>query len=188
MGMTGDFRTGMVILLDNVLYLADECQYFKPGKGNTIIRTRLKNITTGAIVQRTFRSGDKVEEVAIDTVKMQYLYNDGEHYHMMNVNTFEQIIVPGDIIRDIQDFLKENTVLEVQLYNNSPIACRLPIFVDLQITHTEPGMKGDTVSSTTKPATLETGAIVQVPLFINNGETIKIDMRTKKYVERTKNA
>jgi elongation factor P len=186
MGMTDTFRNGQILRIDNVLYLVDEAQYVKPGKGNTIIRLRLKNVLTGAVLQRTYRSGEKLEEVAIEMFRMQYLYNDGEHYHVMNVENYEQIMLPKELMEDYQGFLKENAVLEVQFFEGQPIACNPPTFLELKIAHTEPGVKGDTVSNTTKAATLETGATVQVPLFINIGDTLKIDLRTRKYVERTR--
>jgi elongation factor P len=185
MGMTDTFRNGQILRLDNTLYLVDEAQYVKPGKGNTIIRLRLKNVLTGAVLQRTYRSGEKLEEVEIEISRMQYMYSDGEHYHMMNVENYEQTMLPHVLLEEYDGFIKENSVIEVQFFEGQPIACRLPTFLELKIEHTEPGVKGDTVSNTTKAATLETGASVQVPLFINIGDTIKIDLRTKKYVERT---
>ena len=184
MADTSDFRNGFTMLLDGTIYSIAEFQHVKPGKGGAFVRTKLKNVQTGAVIDRTYRSGDKVEEVRLEKREMQYLYSDTDIYHFMDSETYEQLDISLDILGEVADLLKENENAFVLMAQNKPISVELPNFVHLQITHTEPGLKGDTATGAVKPATLETGAVVMVPLFVNQGDTLKIDTRTGEYVER----
>ena len=184
MADTGDFRNGFTMLLDNIIYSIVEFQHVKPGKGGAFVRTKLKNAQTGAVIDRTFRSGDKVEEVRLEKREMQFLYSDGDIYHFMDAETYEQSEIPADTVGKAANLLKENETAYVLIALGKPISLELPTFVSLQITHTEPGVKGDTATGAAKPATLETGAVVTVPLFVNQGDVLKIDTRTGDYVER----
>ena len=184
MADTSDFRNGFTMLLDGAIYSIAEFQHVKPGKGGAFVRTKLKNVQTGAVIDRTYRSGDKVEEVRLEKREMQYLYSDTDIYHFMDSETYEQLDISLDILGEVADLLKENENAFVLMAQNKPISVELPNFVHLQITHTEPGLKGDTATGAVKPATLETGAVVMVPLFVNQGDTLKIDTRTGEYVER----
>jgi elongation factor P len=184
MADTSDFRNGFTMLLDNALVSIVEFQHVKPGKGSAFVRTKLKNVQTGAVLDRTFRSGDKVEEVRLEKRQMQYLYAEGDSYHFMDTETYEQILISGSLVGEGAGFLKENEMTYVLIALEKPIGVELPKFVELAVTHTEPGMRGDTATGAVKPATLETGAVVNVPLFINQGDVLKIDTRTGDYVER----
>lgn len=184
MADTSDFRNGFTMLLDNALVSIVDFQHVKPGKGSAFVRTKLKNVQTGAVLDRTFRSGDKVEEVRLEKRQMQYLYAEGESYHFMDTETYEQIVIPSSLVGEGAGFLKENEMTYVLIALEKPIGVELPKFVELKVTHTEPGMKGDTATGAVKPATLETGAVVNVPLFVNQGDVLKIDTRTGDYVER----
>lgn len=184
MADTSDFRNGFTMQLDGTIYSIAEFQHVKPGKGVAFVRTKLKNVQTGAVIDRTYRSGDKVEEVRLEKREMQYLYSDVDIYHFMDSETYEQLDISLDILGEVADLLKENENAFVLMAQDKPIAVELPNFVHLQITHTEPGLKGDTATGAVKPATLETGAVVMVPLFVNQGDTLKIDTRTGEYVER----
>ena len=184
MATTNDFRTGMVIDLDGNLFSIVEFMHVKPGKGGAFVRTRLKNLSTGRVIDKTFNAGEKVKDVRIDRVEMQYLYSSGDEYHFMNTETYEQVAMAGSMVEDIADLLKENTVLTVQMREGEPIGLELPTFVDLKVMETAPGLKGDTVSGGTKPAKLETGKVVQVPLFIEEGTVVRVDTRTGEYVSR----
>ena len=184
MATTNDLKNGLVLNLDNQLWQVLEFQHVKPGKGGAFVRTKLKNAHTGAVIDRTFRSGDKVEEVRLERREMQFLYADGETYHFMDAETYEQSEITADTIGKAANLLKENETAFVLIALGKPISVDLPTFVSLQITHTEPGIKGDTATGAAKPATLETGAVVTVPLFVNQGDTLKIDTRTGEYVER----
>lgn len=184
MADTSDFRNGFTMLLDGTIYSIAEFQHVKPGKGGAFVRTKLKNVQTGAVIDRTYRSGDKVEEVRLEKREMQYLYSDVDIYHFMDSETYEQLDISLDILGEVADLLKENENAFVLMAQNKPIVVELPNFVHLQITHTELGLKGDTATGAVKPATLETGAVVMVPLFVNQGDTLKIDTRTGEYVER----
>jgi elongation factor P len=180
---TSDFRNGLKILLETLPYEIVYFQHVKPGKGGAFVRTKLKNLLNGAVVEKTFRAGEKLAVPDVQDVDMQYLYNDGS-FHFMHMETFEQIQVPSEIVGDRALWLKENTLVRVLLFNGSVISIELPAFIQLMVTDCDPGLKGDTVSGATKPAKLETGASVQVPLFICQGDTLKIDTRTGQYVER----
>jgi elongation factor P len=184
MADTTDFRNGFTMAIDGTLFSIAEFQHVKPGKGGAFVRTKLKNVQTGAIIERTFRSGDKVEEVRLEKREMQYLYSDGAIYHFMDLETYDQLGISREVLGEAANFLKENENAFMLMTGNTPISAELPNFVNLQIAHTEPGVKGDTATGAVKPATLETGAVVMVPLFVNQGETLKIDTRTGEYVER----
>jgi len=188
MASTADFKNGMCIKYNNDLYTIVEFQHVKPGKGAAFVRTKLKSVTSGKVIENTFPSGTKVETARIERRPYQFLYNDDLGYHFMHTETFEQISLPGDLI-NAPALLKENQEVEILFHDEteSPLRCELPPFVELEITYTEPGVKGDTTSTTAmKPATVETGAEIKVPLFVNNGDMIKIDTRDGSYVERVK--
>jgi elongation factor P len=184
MATTGDFRNGMVMILDGVLFTIIEFQHVKPGKGGAFVRTRLKGLISGKVIDKTFRAGERVEEARVERNSMQYLYSSGNMYYVMDPSTYEQIPIDEKIIGQSKKYLKENMNLAVLMYEGSPIAVELPFFVELTIAATDPGLRGDTATGGTKPATLETGAVVQVPLFLNQGDTIKVDTRTNEYIER----
>ena len=171
--------------LDGDIYTIVEFQHVKPGKGGGFTRTKLKNMDNGRVVERTFRSGDKVEEVRIEKREMQYLYAEApDQYHFMDSQTYEQTPISKAMIGDATDFLLENEMAFVLVTDDKPIGVELPNFVQLTVVSTEPGVKGDTATNAVKPATLETGAVVSVPLFVNQGDKLKIDPRTGQYVER----
>ncbi len=180
---TAEFRNGLKILLDNTPYEIAYFQHVKPGKGGAFVRTKLKNLKNGSVLEKTFRAGEKVGIPDIEQVEMQYLYGD-EVYHFMNTQSFEQIEVDPKRLGDARLFLRENEKVSVMFFNGDVLRIELPPFIVLTITHCEPGLRGDTVSGATKPATLETGATVQVPLFVNQGDKVKVDTRTGEYVER----
>ena len=184
MTTTNDFRTGMVIEIDDTLYSVVEFLHVKPGKGGAFVRTKLKNMTTGRVTDKTFSAGEKIKDVRIDRVDMQYLYSAGDEYHFMNTETYDQMMMPAAMVEEIAPMMKENTIVSVQMHDGRPIALELPTFVDLEIVETAPGVKGDTVSGGTKPATLETGKVIQVPLFIEQGTVVRVDTRTGEYVSR----
>ncbi len=187
MATTADFRNGLVIMHNGELYTIVEFQHVKPGKGPAFVRTKLKNVKTGKVIPNTFTAGVKIDVQRVERRQYQYLYNDGEDYHFMNNQTFEQTFIPKDLI-NAPDLLKEGQNVEIVFHAETETAlyCELPPFVELEITYTEPGEKGNTATNTFKDATLETGAVVKVPLFINTGEIIKIDTRTGTYSERVK--
>ena len=184
MTTTNDLRTGLVLEIDGVLYSVVEFQHVKPGKGGAFVRTKIRNMETGRVIDKTFNAGEKVKDVRIDRVEMQYLYSSGDTYHFMNTETFDQMEMPKSLVEEVAAFMKENTVVTVQMREGQPIGLELPTFVDLKIVETAPGVKGDTVSGGTKPATLETGKVVQVPLFVEQGATVRVDTRTGDYVSR----
>lgn len=185
MASTADFRNGMVLRMDGTLYTITYFQHVKPGKGGAFVRTKLKNVLTGAVIERTFRSGEKVDEVRLERRPVQYSYTDGQLYYFMDQQTFEMIPLAADVIGDDQlRYLKENMECEGLLDNDQTISVELPYFVELEVTETDPGVRGDTAQGGTKPATLETGAVVQVPLFLNQGDVIRVDRREDKYIER----
>ena len=187
MATTADFRNGMCIDLDGQYFFIVEFLHVKPGKGAAFVRTKLRNVTTGRVLDKTFNSGVKVDEVRIERRPFQYLYQDDMGYNFMNTETFEQIPIPAEQIDGVQ-FLKEGDIVEVQIHADSGtiLTAEMPVNVVLEVTYTEPGLRGDTATNTLKPATVETGAEVRVPLFIEAGEKIKIDTRTGGYVERAK--
>ncbi|MDR1599911.1 MAG: elongation factor P [Oscillospiraceae bacterium] len=180
----GDFRKGITVEWDGGVWNIVEFQHVKPGKGAAFVRTKIKNVMTGAVVERSFNPTDKMPRAIIETKKMQYLYNDGELYYFMDVETFEQEPLSRDQVEDAIRFVKENTAVDVRYFKGKAFSVEPPNFVELEVTQTEPGFKGDTASNTTKPATVETGFQLAVPLFINQGETIRVDTRTGEYMER----
>lgn len=181
---TSDFKNGLSIELDNDLYTIVEFQHVKPGKGGAFVRTKLKNIQTGAVLDRTFRAGEKFEQAIIDRKDMQYIYNDGNNYYFMDKDNYEQIPINQEKIGDYADLLKEGNDIQITFWNGKVIGVELPASIALEVVDTIPGAKGNTVSGALKPATLETGAVVQVPLFIKLGDIIKVSTKDKKYQER----
>ena len=180
----GDFRNGITVEIEGNVYQIIEFQHVKPGKGAAFVRTKLKNIKNGGVVEKTFRPTEKFPQARIDRVDMQYLYSDGDLYNFMDVNTYEQIALNSDTIGDSLKFVKENEMVKICSLNGSVFAIEPPLFVELEITDTEPGFKGDTATGATKPAVVETGATVYVPLFVEQGDKIKIDTRTGEYLSR----
>ncbi len=180
----GDFRNGLTVEIDGTVYQIIEFQHVKPGKGAAFVRTKLKDIINSGVVEKTFRPTEKFPSAHIERKDMQYLYNDGDIYNFMDPESYEQIGLGKDVIGDAMKFVKENDSCKVCSYNGSVFSVEPPLFVELEITETEPGFKGDTAQGATKPATVETGAMVQVPLFVNQGDKIKIDTRTGEYLSR----
>ena len=184
MADTTDFRNGFCMLIDGDIFSIAEFQHVKPGKGGAFVRTKLKNMHTGAVLDRTFRSGDKVDEVRLEKREMQYLYSEADLYYFMDLDTYEQMGIASGVVGQAANLLKESENAYVLIARDAAIGVDLPNFVLLEVKHTEPGIKGDTATGATKPATLETGYQVQVPLFVNQGDKLKIDTRTGEYVER----
>ena len=180
----GDFRNGVTLEIEGNIYQIIEFQHVKPGKGAAFVRTKMKNIINGGVVEKTFRPTEKFPQARIDRVEMQYLYSDGDLYHFMNTETYDQIALNSDTVGDALKFVKENEMVKICSYNGNVFAIEPPLFVELEITDTEPGFKGDTATGATKPAIVETGAKVMVPLFVDQGEVIKIDTRTGEYLSR----
>jgi len=180
----GDFRNGLTFDMDGQVFQVVEFQHVKPGKGAAFVRTKLKNIITGATIEKTFSPTDKFPEAYIERKEMQYLYNDGDLYYFMDVETYEQTPLGKDTLGDSLKFVKENMTVKVLSYKGNVFGVEPPTFVELEVTATEPGFKGDTATGATKPATVETGAVLKVPLFINEGDIIRIDTRTGEYMER----
>ncbi|MCL6639316.1 MAG: elongation factor P [Firmicutes bacterium] len=181
---TNDFKTGLTIELDGEVYQVIDFQHVKPGKGAAFVRSKIKNMRTGAVVERTFNAGEKIPRARIDRREMQYLYNDGKDYNFMDMESYDQIQLTGDQLGDAVKYLKENMNIQVLMYQGRHIGVELPNFVELEVVDTAPGIKGDTASGGSKPATLETGAVVQVPFFINVGDKLQIDTRTGNYIKR----
>jgi elongation factor P len=181
---TADFRNGLVIDMDGSLMRIVEFQHVKPGKGAAFVRTKLKNVETSQVVDKTFRAGEKVEEAVLEHKKMQFLYKDGDSYVFMDTENYEQVSVPLEGVGEAADYLVENQELSVFMRKGKAVTMELPAAVVLKVTEAEPGMKGDTSSGATKPVTLETGLKVQVPLFVNEGDAVKVDTRTGRYLER----
>ena len=184
MVLAGDFRNGVTIEYEGNVYQIIEFQHVKPGKGAAFVRTKLKNVINGGVVEKSFRPSEKVENAHIDRKDMQYLYADDDFYHFMDVETYDQIDLTKDFVGDTLRFVKENEMCKVCSYKGNVFAVEPPLFVELEITETEPGVKGDTATGASKPATVETGAVVYVPLFVNQGDVIKIDTRTGEYLSR----
>ncbi|MDD6616766.1 MAG: elongation factor P [Lachnospiraceae bacterium] len=180
----GDFRNGITLDMDGNIFQIIEFQHVKPGKGAAFVRTKLKNIISGGVVEKTFRPTEKFPQARIDRVEMQYLYSDGDLYYFMNTETYDQIALNDEAIGDALKFVKENEMVKVCSYNGNVFAVEPPLFVELEVTETEPGFKGDTATGATKPATVETGAVVYVPLFVEQGDVLKIDTRTGEYLSR----
>ena len=182
----GDFRNGTTFEMDGQVLQVIEFQHVKPGKGAAFVRTKYRNVITGAVVERSFNPTDKFENAFIERKDMEYLYNDGELYYFMDTETYEQVPLNAPELSPAFKFVKENTMCKLLSYKESVFAVEVPNFMDLEVTETEPGVRGDTATNVTKPATLETGAEVRVPLFIDKGEKIRIDTRTGEYIERAK--
>lgn len=180
----GDFRNGLTIEFEGNVYQVIEFQHVKPGKGAAFVRTKLKNIKSGGVVEKTFRPTEKCPQAHIDRADMQYLYSDGDLYHFMDVETYDQMALNAEDVGDALKFVKENEMVKMLSHNGQVFSVEPPLFVELAITETEPGFKGDTTTGATKPATVETGALVYVPLFVEIGDVIKIDTRTGEYLSR----
>lgn len=180
----GDFRNGITVEMEGNVYQIIEFQHVKPGKGAAFVRTKLKNIINGGVVEKSFRPTEKFPQARIDRKDMQYLYSDGDLFNFMDTETYDQIALNADTVGDALKFVKENEMVKICSYNGNVFAIEPPLFVELEITDTEPGFKGDTATGATKPAIVETGAKVMVPLFVENGEVIKIDTRTGEYLSR----
>ncbi len=180
----GDFRNGVTFELDGSVFQVIQFQHVKPGKGAAFVRTKIKNIITGGVVERTFSPTDKMPKAHVERKDMEYLYNDGELYYFMDTETYEQLPLGTDLLEAALPYLKENMVVKVLSFKGSVFGVEPPNFVELEVTETEPGVKGDTATGATKPATVETGATVMVPLFVNTGTVIRVDTRTGDYMER----
>lgn len=180
----GDFRNGVTFDMEGAVYQVIEFQHVKPGKGAAFVRTKIRNIISGAVVEKTFSPTDKFPTAFIERKEMQYLYNDGELYYFMDLESYEQIPLNANQLTEAFQFVKENTIVKMLSYKGNVFGIEPPNFVELEVTQTEPGFRGDTATNVTKPATLETGAVIRVPLFINVGDVIRIDTRTGEYMER----
>ena len=180
----GDFKNGITLEIDGNVVQIIEFQHVKPGKGAAFVRTKLKNVISGGVVEKTFRPTEKFPAARIDRANMQYLYNDGDLYYFMDPETFEQTMVSKDTVGDAAKFMKENDECKLISYNGNVFSVEPPLFVELEVTETEPGFAGNTATGANKPATVETGAVIQVPLFINIGDKVKIDTRTGEYLSR----
>jgi len=183
---TSDFRNGLKVEMDGYPYVVTYFQFVKPGKGTAFTRTKLKNMITGAVIERTFRTGEKIEAADVEDVPMQYLYNDGEFFHFMNNENFSQVAITAATMKEQAPFLTENLDVMVMFYKGNPVNIELPNFIEDEIQYCEPGVRGNTATGATKAATLVCGAVVQVPLFVEQGERIKVDTRTNSYVSRVK--
>ncbi len=183
---TNEFKSGLKIMIDSDPCSIVDNEFVKPGKGQAFNRVKFRNLKTGRVIERTFKSGDSVEAADVMERELQYLYNDGEQWHFMDIGSYEQHAADAAAVGDARNWLKEQDMCMVTLWNGAPISVTPPNFVALEITETDPGVRGDTASGATKPATVETGAVVKVPLFVDQGELIKIDTRTGEYVSRAK--
>jgi len=181
---TNEFKNGMHIEVDGRIYRIVEFQHVKPGKGGAFVRTKLKALESGSVVDKTFRAGEKMPRIRTEMKNVTFLYNDGSDVHMMDSETFDQIAFPTNVVSDELRFMRENDTVQLLTVDGKPSSLQLPAAVELEVKDTEPGVKGDTVSNVTKPATLETGAVVQVPLFVNVGDVIRVDTREARYISR----
>ncbi len=179
-----DLRKGTTFLMDGELWKVLEYQHHKPGRGNAYIRTRLRNLRSGATIERTFLSGDRVDDVRLEHRTVQYLYHDDHFYHFMDVESFDQPVLSAEALGDAINYLKENLTIDLVMYEGEPLDVELPVTVDLEVVESEPGLRGDTATGATKTATLETGLKVQVPLFVNVGDVVRVDTRTGEYLTR----
>jgi len=182
---TNQFKNGKIIKFDGELYYIVHFQHIKPGKGGAFVRTKLKSLKRGSVIDRTFKPGDKFEEAFIDHKELQYLYHDGSGYHFMDTETYEQMELDKDSLGDCVNYLKDNSTVTASIYGHKLIGVEPPLFVALEVVETEPGIRGSTARAALKPARLETGLTIQVPLFINQGDVLRVDTRTGKYVERS---
>ena len=180
----GDFKNGLTIEIDGTVFQIIEFQHVKPGKGAAFVRTKLKNVVDGGVVEKTFRPTEKYPQAHIDKKEMQYLYAEGDMYNFMDMETYDQIALADDAIGDAMKFVKENDMVKMVYYKGNICTVEPPMFAELEVTETEPGVKGDTATNVTKPATVETGAQVNVPIFVNQGDVIQIDTRTGEYLKR----
>lgn len=183
---TADFKKGLKIEIEDTPYVIVDFLHVKPGKGGAFVRTKLKSLLTGRVLDQTFRSGEKVKRPDLVERDMQFLYREGDDFHMMDNESYEQIVITGEQMGEAALFLTDNLNVKVLFFNRQPVGVELPTFVELTVAETEPGVRGDTASGGNKPATLETGAVVQVPLFISEGDRIRVDTRTGEYMERVK--
>ncbi|MEN8779533.1 MAG: elongation factor P [Desulfobacterales bacterium] len=183
---SSNLRKGLKLEIDGEPYIVVQFEFVKPGKGQALYKCRLKNMITGSQFDRTYRSGEKFNEANLEETEMEYLYFDGEHYCFMNTSNYEQELLSESQVGEAKNFLKENTVCNVLMFDRKPIGMTLPFFIELKITKADPWAKGDTASGDSKPATLETGYVIQVPPFVDEGEVVRIDTRTGNYVERVK--
>ncbi len=181
---TSEIRKGLKIVIDGVPFTVVDFQFVKPGKGNAFTRAKIKNLMTGAVIDRTYKSGEKLEPADLDDRPMQYTYKDGDGFHFMDQQSYEEMTVPVEIVGDDGDFLLENTILNVLVFQGRPVSIALPNFVEIAVAHTDPGLKGDTVTGAKKRAQLATGGTINVPLFVETGDVLKIDTRTREYLER----
>lgn len=181
---TSDIRKGLKIMMDGAPYTVVEFQFVKPGKGAAFTRTKIKNLLTGAVLERNFRSGEKFEPANVEIKSMQYLYKEGDSFVFMDTTTYDQVSIPAETVGEEANFMPENLGVEVLFYNERAVGVTLPNFIELPIMETDPGFRGDTATGTTKPAKIGTGATVNVPLFINVGDVVRIDTRTGAYLER----
>ena len=181
---TNQFRNGAAIRVDGKRFTILYFQHVKPGKGGAFVRTRLRNLDTGAVIEKTFRAGEKVEGVRTESRPMTFLYRDGDLYYFMDSETYEQIAIPSEVLVETVDYLVPNGEVEVLLADGEVLSVELPVHVELEVAQTDPGLKGDTATGGSKPATLETGLVVQVPLFVNVGDKVRVDTRTKEYLTR----
>lgn len=181
---TNDFRTGLTIELDGEVFQVIEFQHVKPGKGAAFVRSKLKNMRTGALIEKTFSAGEKIPRARIERREVQYLYNDGKEYNFMDMESYDQLTLSAEQLGDAVKYLKDNMNIQIMTFQGKPIGVELPNFVELEVVDTTPGIKGDTASGGSKPATLETGAVVQVPFFVEVGDKLQIDTRTGNYIKR----
>ena len=186
MASTADFRSGSTFKVDGDIWSILEFQHVKMGRGGAIVRTKIKNLQTGRVLEKTFRSGEKVDDVMVVRKPMQFLYKDGEDFVFMDQETYDQLNVMPAVVGDASKFLKEGEIISIAMHDEKPVYIEMPVAVTLKITQTDPGLKGDTASGGGKPATLETGAVVNVPLFLSEGDIVKVDTRTGEYLERAK--
>ena len=182
--IANDLRKGVIFKTGDELYVVRGFQHVKPGKGGAFVKAKLRNIKKNIIIEKTFRAGEKLEDIFIDKRKMQYLYSEGDSSVFMDIESYEQESIPNEFIEEEMKFLKDGEEVEVSFYENEIISVELPTFVEVKVTHTEPGLRGDTATATFKPAEIETGAKIQVPLFVNEGDVLKVDTRTGEYIER----
>ncbi|MGB9698643.1 MAG: elongation factor P [Thermodesulfobacteriota bacterium] len=183
---TTDFRKGLKIEINGEPFVIVDFQHVKPGKGGAFVRTRLKSLITGNVIDQTFRAGERVEKPDLEEREMQFLYETNGEYHFMDVHTYEQLFLTAEQLGDSRDFLKENLVIKALFHNKRPIGIEVPMFVELKVIKAEPWVRGDTATGATKPVTLESGAVIQVPLFVEEGDIVRIDTRTREYIERVK--
>ena len=184
MADTSDFRNGLIMNMKGEYWVIQEFQHVKPGKGGAFVRTKIKNLMTGQVKDNTFRAGEKIDEVRVERKPYQYLYSSGDVYHMMDSSTYEQIEISESMVSDVKAYLKENIRIDILTENDKPLIVEIPNFVELEVKETDPGIKGDTAQGGSKHATMETGLVVQVPLFVAEGDVLRIDTRTGKYVTR----